>query len=237
MKERPIIFSAPMVRALLEGRKSQTRRLVKPQPECVDGATWRADGLSWAPCRDELSRGILDQIGPAIRCPHGATGDRLWTKETWAPADRWADGFEREDPTCVRYRADGAAIRFEGDVPIPLDAYAWSEPPAWRSPIYMPRWASRITLEIVDVRVERLQSITDEDAMAEGISPGDGAWHDGPDGKYFADKCGWYIDHVRHNAPSHAFRALWDSLHGKRAPWSSSPWVWVLTFKRVEESK
>ena len=195
MKERPILFGNPMIRAILEGRKSQTRRVVKPQPDdCMvqQGAVYRHP------------RNIGRYIGNTERapCPYGVPGDRLWVRETW-----------RQDPgeRGVDYRANGKPAS------INHDEYArWT----WRPSIHMPRAVSRITLEIVDVRVERLQEIKEDDAKAEGCSPlveSDGS--------------------VTCGRRKTVFRELWDSINAKRAPWASNPFVWVLEFRMTKDAK
>lgn len=157
IKERPIIFSGAMIRALLEGRKTQTRRVVR--------TTYRIE---------------------QVKCPYGKPGDRLWVRETWAggiPGCESQGGYS--------YKADHIT---GNDGPFEIK---------WRSPIYMPRNASRITLQVADIRVERLQSITEQDAIAEGLK----------------------------ESPVNAFHALWDSIHADgKYPWDSNPWVWVIEF-------
>lgn len=202
MKERPILFSAPMMRAILAGKKTQTRRVVKPQPPGL----WMKPET--AVITDHHGCWAFSRIAPngmavawprganSIRCPYGVPGDRLWVRETWFP----------ETPNRAIYRADG---EFE-------DGYAG---PGWRPSIHMPRWASRIILEVTDVRVERVQAITEEDAKAEGVPPERAA-------RIGAD----------HGTLQHtlAFAVLWDSINAPRGfGWATNPWVWCLTFKRV----
>ncbi len=189
MKERPILFSAPMVRAILAGTKTQTRRIVSPQPDrAVDGIPWTA--------------------APGARS-YGVPSDRLWVRETFALEDCGEDG-ER-----VIWRADRAA-RWDVDVTAPPFYLPSAFEPlgGWRPSIFMPRAASRIDLEIEAVRIERLQDITENDARAEGVT---------------------VCTHVDLHAHTFArsFACLWDTINGKRAPWASTPWVWVITFKRV----
>jgi len=181
MKERPIIFSGSMVLALLAGTKTQTRRIVKPQPRVTSE---EADVLSAA-----WADGFID-----IRCPFGQPGDRLWMRETWC--DDW------EKSRGIVYRADGG-----------LDADMSDAGCTWRPSIHMPRRASRITLEIGGVRVQRLQDISRGDAMDEGC-PFQNLNVDAAR----TDPVGW-------------FRNLWESLHGASA-WDANPWVWALEFKR-----
>jgi hypothetical protein len=188
-KERPILFSALMVRAILEGRKTQTRRVVNKLvgfgPITEFGAT-DTRGYDWA-FRDkrrlwnDIRRGQLREA-----CPYGQPGDQLWVRETWNCADYSTRHQRREN---VRYRAtDGEELR-------------------WRSPIHMPRWASRILLEIVSVRVERLQEIRERDCDAEGLEP------------------------IEMEMRPH-FRSLWESINGPGS-WETNPWVWVIEFRRV----
>jgi hypothetical protein len=172
VKERPILMSAPMVRAILEGKKTQTRRAVRPQPDIVEPKT----GLVAMFHPDDAK---LGRLGKMIRYPYGAPGDSLYARETWA----WP-GEEQ-----VIYRADpeSAALveRWKSDPNYPQVK--------WRPSIFMPRWASRITLKITDVRVERLHDITANDARAEGIGP----VHSG-------------LMALR------AYRAIWEEINGRR---------------------
>ncbi len=196
--ERPILFSGPMVRAILDGRKTQTRRVVKPQPggQLFHGMDWR-----W------YRSALADEREP-IRCPYGVPGDRLWVRETFALSVVDPDGPPPEDDHenyDVIYRADP-------DQP----GGGWTDgdgkaiPPPWRPSIHMPRWASRLTLEVVSVRVERLNEISEADARAEGMD---------------ADVA---------NSPRVWFMATWNAINAKRAPWESNPWVWRVEFRRVE---
>lgn len=209
MKERPILFSAPMVRAILEGRKTQTRRIVKPQP------SWLAENNRVINVNGKC--GMVESI-----CPYGQPGDGLWVRETWAPVPMaWIDDG-------VEHRSD-FAYRATGDV---IGCHKW------KPSIHMPRWASRITLEIVSVRVERLQDISEEDALAEGIK---GITKDGRTIKYgIPDKdglpgnddngwhwCNWML------SASAAFQELWQEINGYDS-WEDNPWVWVVDFKRVQ---
>lgn len=191
MKERPILFSGPMVRAILDGRKTQTRRV------CIG--------------QRELSRAADFQIS---RCPHGQPGDKLWVRETWRCRGGREYEYQRHQPS-VMYRADAAP-----------ESYVCDD---WRPSIHMPRWASRITLEIESVRVERVQEISEEDAKSEG-TPDDALVHyyceegndDDPIGNH---RCNW----------RYGFSRLWDSINLKRGfGWEANPLVWVITFRRVK---
>ena len=175
MKQTPILFSAPMVRAILEGCKTQTRRVINAKR--------------------------------AGHCPYGAPGDRLWVRETWA--------------TVATYDHLKPSLIPKGDALWPVVYYAaYPEAAAWHSPnrgrvrpsIFMPRWASRITLEITGIRVERVQSIKTSDIVAEGVSP---------DESYLGSA----------NRYRHPFVELWDSINYKRGyGWDQNPWVWVISF-------
>lgn len=216
MTERPILFSAPMVRAILEGRKTQTRRIVRLKPgQQVDE---RDDGSSW-PWTDYDGADMWHWLP----CPYGQPGDRLWVRETWAVPHALDGRKPRYVPADARfhYRADEDAGGLR-----------------WRPSIHMPRWASRITLEITEVRVERLQEIGEADAIAEGlkrITKDGGATikHGIPDrdGLPGTDDTGWPWRDWSAD-PRVAFRRLWESIHGPDS-WAANPWVWVVGFSRV----
>lgn len=213
VRERPILFSAAMVRAILAGTKTQTRRIVKPQPERYE--TKNGWGLTW---KDNKCGGGSDWL--VKYCPYGTVGDRLWVRETWAHDP--SPGANCDDhlcglPTHVWYRASVS------------DEHASMHAGAarWRPSIHMPRWASRIELEIAAVRVERLRDISEGDADAEGF------------GGYFPARA--FPNHAWSQAAldgdksiPECFAELWDAINGKRAPWSSNPWVWVIDFRRTK---
>jgi hypothetical protein len=212
-KERPILFSSEMVWAILDSRKSQTRQLVKPQRYWGDElmALWKCESCpdSWIWNAPDYPDGKEDEI----TCPYGVAGDRLWVRETWGT---YPQGKESEQ---VFYRSNGD------------DQLA-----KWRPSIHMPRWASRITLEITKVRVERLQDISEEDAKAEGVSAWDtsmwlGEENDGRITSYDPDKAHPGRKPFRITKRT-AYATLWDSLHGKGA-WEKNPWVFVIEFKRI----
>lgn len=219
-KERPILFSGPMVWAILDGRKTVTRRLWKMPPGCI----WHVDGNA----KGEATGSICDSDSPwwgsvdEIACPHGSLGDRLWVRESLRGVrdTKFNDGELM--PVCS-YAADGTHI--------------WStteghrEPWTWKRStlpsIHMPRWACRIVLEIVSVRVERLQEITEEDAAKEGM-------HEFklPTGSVFGyDRNGTPGKDVCTSAAG-AFATLWTKLNG-RDSWHANPWVWRIEFKRI----
>ncbi len=211
MKERPILFSGPMVRAILDGRKTQTRRAMKPQPRFNPH---QGDGC-WYPekTKRELSyaneghfrRGVARDFSP-----YGKPGDRLWVRETWLPHYRhWTteSGDTRENLD-IQYDADGT-FRNIRDYEVPTN---WSVPdrPGRQPSIFMPRWASRLTLEITGVRVERLQEISGKDCVAEGSPSGQWA------------------------PPIMYFKELWNGINAARGfGWDANPWVWVIEFRRA----
>ena len=207
-KERPILFSAPMVRAILDGRKTVTRRAVNPQPVLTEGSgfSWKGHLFGCGSDDRETARNFSKHC-----CPFGKPGDRLYVRETCLINDyREARVPVDERASCeIHYRADGVPD-FEGE----------EELIRWRPSIHMPRWASRILLEITDVRVERLQDITYEQAVAEGV-------HRGPLREWCASDEGGAC----HKYPVPAFRDLWQSTGGD---WDANPWVWVVEFKRVQ---
>ena len=227
MKEKPILFSGPMVRAILDGRKNQTRRVVKIPPHIAHGE------LSLTRMQDSYPDGTRpiwgDDYEPNLfstRNRFGRMGDWLWVRETWnvVPVGRPAplcgtDGIPKSLP-------DGWGVMYQasGDCCTKLVG--------WRPSIHMPRWASRITLEITGVRVERLQEISEADAIAEGIeeirnlpsvrgSTKSKCWRD------YGIGVGFY-------QPAQSYRSLWESNNGPGS-WDANPWVWVIEFRRVEK--
>lgn len=261
MKERPILFSGPMVRAILDGRKTQTRRVVKPSPGLQ--SRWASVGLlakcpSCYLCFVDGEMGAQFQHPHAgttqhygevakdspmgwFRCPYGAPGDRLWVRETWqtssaadskSPRRMAIDSIGSTELIPLRYTAGGFRARFD------TRDMLWGKS---RPSIHMPRWASRINLEITGLRVERLREISEADAVAEGVDAVSMA------------------DFPRQATMSRRadFAQLWDSINGKprkssmspkkRAAtvaatektkplysWASNPWVWVIEFKALE---
>ncbi|MDO8777054.1 MAG: hypothetical protein Q7K57_51770 [Burkholderiaceae bacterium] len=217
MKERPILFNGPMVRALLSGGKTQTRRIVKGAEQ------WPANAVKAVMLETRGTAMAVDAqrytYSPEIKCPYGMPGDRLWVRETHAPqSDCWG-AWERS----MQYgsRQDSPIIHFAADESI----QPFIE--KWRPSIHMPRWASRITLEIVSVRVERLQDISEADAIAEGVYPDCGCRQDD-------DVTGFYrVGPVRGDSyPIARYAALWESINGQDS-WDANPWIWAIEFKRI----
>lgn len=208
MKERPILFSAPMVRAILENRKTQTRRIVMPQPEYFSPP-------------DVPRRTIAPGVHPYIACQYGSPGDRLWVRETFMPIPmEVAPDRPRTTNWNIVYGAGGQAE---------MTALAEYNPmlynyERWSPSIHMPRWASRISLEITGIRIEKLQDISEADALSEGAD------HNG--------EC----DHARRsceetgcfgrNSYRGGYAKLWESINGHGA-WDANPWVWVVEFCRI----
>jgi len=244
MKERPIIFSAPMVRAILEGRKSQTRRVIKPQPTVTE-VLLRQRG-AWI-----AGESLSDQVNAAwqhgfvdVSCPYGQPGDRLWVRETFAS---WhgTEIFSGRPWPCTAYRAGRSWIngncpdRARGEVFWRAPDYK-PEAVKWKPAIHMPRAFSRILLEITDVRVERVQDIDDGDALEEGIHTVEIGSGYSPRFSAFSDSWQAIVESQAraHDWPHDAFRDLWDTINAKRGfGWDANPWVWALTFKRVEDGE
>lgn len=227
MKERPILFSAPMVRAILAGRKTQTRRAVRKQfapdadPAEVPASSpegWQItghSGLWWddaASCFDD-----------AIKCPYGQPGDRLWVRETWqGPLLEYAGDYQRvnrglsiNNPEHCVYRATDKMDAVDDD----------GKELGWRPSIHMPRWASRILLEITGVRVERLNDISEADSAAEGL------YHDGD----IPFNMPWFVepeDVQGYSQAKDCYSVLWEQINGAGS-WDANPWVYVVEFKRV----
>lgn len=207
-KERPILFSTELVRAILDGRKSVTRRVVKPQPEETSPGWWKWQhpkydngfGCDYFHTNTDAARRLLNGPGLAC-CPFGDPGTLLWVREAFQYEDaEYEPELSATNPVYperIWYRAD--------------------DPDAgpWRPSIHMPRWASRLTLEVSDVRVEQLQDITEEEAIAEGF-------HD------------WPNVLSAEGRPRYRFRMTWDQFNPKH-PWASNPWVWRVEFRRVEQ--
>lgn len=240
LKERPILFSAPMVRSILAGRKTVTRRVVKPQPTLeTDDWVLDAGGTGkWMASGPAPATGGTRQTRAWASCPYGKPGDRLWVRETWLP-DPDADHEAWDDHTDTYVSWSGCGSRIDGVPPALRNPghciyrEGWDGGGlVWRPSIHMPRWACRILLEITDVRVERLQDGKGETAyesryLAEGIN----RIHHG-DGDYAYHAHNTEPMPGNWNWPEDAFKDLWNSINGTGA-WDSNPWVWVVEFKRV----
>lgn len=213
MTERPILFDGESVRAILAGHKWQTRRVVKPQPQYV----W---GFGVALNSNEFTAHVRypggHQPDPWVRCPYGAPphrgqpGDRLWVREGWA-----VDG---DDLGAVRATYESVAGGMYAGPYYRADQANDNAGLTWRSPLFMPRWASRLLLTVMAVRVERLHEITPDDIRAEGLQPDSEAsllWREN-----LRDK----------------WSARWDAINGKKHPWASDPWVWVVSFEVCDVS-
>lgn len=221
MKERPILFSAPMVRAILDGRKTQTRRVVKP---------------GWLPIVEEMMRvngkWVWTTFEYDMTTPYGEPGDRLWVRETFCALRSYGERGELRDliEGPLSEETDVAEYEYRADSEFTTDPDF-----KWRPSIHMPRWASRITLEITDVRVERLQDISEKDAHAEGVES-DGGWEE-PCGEGYADGFG-YLNYrsedeaFEFDTAKESFRSLWQSINGLNS-WAENPWVWVVEFRRI----
>jgi len=194
MTERGMIFNAEMVRAILDGRKTQTRRIMKVQP---------SSGVRTSPF---VKSGFEDGHGKVLSCPFGQPGDRIWVREAFRVMSCATDVAR------LMYKASERNSFTESTSTVPVASCTKQPSQKWTPSIHMPRWASRITLEITDVRVERLNSISDTDANAEGVS---------------ADQL---------SPARYVFGSLWQSIYGADNPqsWQANPWVWVIEFRRVD---
>lgn len=215
MKERPILFSGEMVRAIMSGRKTQTRRIMRTQPPSGTIRMYAEESADFLTKTDRWNAEYVNMgrqwtNGALYRCPYGQPGDRLWVRETWATSLCCDDRPPRETNNHglpFWYNADGT-VRYTG---ANEGGPGFTTRGKWRPSINMPRWASRITLEVAGVRVQRLNMITDIDAMHEGaeqVGDCDGALVDG-------------------------YRQLWERINGTGS-WSANPWVWVIEFRKLE---
>ncbi|HBU7955023.1 TPA: hypothetical protein MFA11_005152 [Klebsiella pneumoniae] len=234
MTERGMIFNAEMVRALLSGRKTQTRRIIKPQPEATLSGSLSGKWLS-RPLNGLLLPKIEDI---AIHCPFGAVGDRIWVRETWGVVSHELDEDGRiqpwtpDRPATVIHEMPFGNGYYSGHAIYAADGdFTWGDDDGyedgrscWKPSIHMPRAASRILLEITNVRVERLNAISEEDARAEGIIDG-GCLNCGE-----PEPCG--CANPEPDATD-AFAYLWQSIYGQEN-WNANPWVWVIYFERIE---
>jgi hypothetical protein len=254
MKEHPILFSGPMVNAILEGRKTQTRRVIKPQPP-----KWvRFASLAFGSLWNFVQGGKPICRNAPAKCPYGQPGDRLWVRETFV--------VEVEEDGNKPPFSDGRPVKFLSE--FEGESFDWLQPhyratdpqpelccehekceggpcvrPWWPS-IFMPRWASRITLEVTSVRVERIQDCSEADAVAEGgaekelLHPPDGFDPDNvnPPGAYgYVSGLQPFPEGKIHPTAAQAFAERWDYINAKRGfGWEKNPWVWVVEFKRVE---
>ena len=219
MKERPIIFNGEMVRAILAGRKTQTRRVIKPQPDKdvlqVGYSFFTGEGeIEW-----RYAGGKFQIV--KCRCPYGKSGDQLWVREAWAAFQDggFYDGIKPSE--LLDHWFNSANLKYRATEDYPDGGYY-----KWRPSIHMPRWASRIQLEIIKSWPEKLQDITVENAIAEGIerinNHAHWAWKD-------------YSGNNQVLSPIFSFESLWDSINAKRGfPVEDNPWVWAVEFRVIK---
>lgn len=222
MKETGLMFKAPLVRAILSGQKTQTRRILNPQPaenHPHDGGTkWVLERGRHTPVGSVGHLSLQDKMGRD--CPMGQTGDRIYVRETWQgplmSSKEWEEHyFSDTDDLPVHFRTP-AHCQYAADGGPPPEFMTMDDEivSRWKPSIHMPKWAARIWLEITGVRVQRLQSITEADCIAEGTTGGHGA-----------------IPGYAYNAtPLEHFRHIWKSTGGD---WDSNPWVWTIDFKTI----
>lgn len=242
MKERGVIFNGEIVRAILHGRKTQTRRIVKG----TDGAVkfckeWDINGEEIFVVLGEKDHTGMNPVFGALSCPFGAVGDRIWVRETWGVVshafsdDGLMIDWVPDRPTTAIHEMPFGNGYYSGYAIYAADGdFTWGDEDGyedgrscWKPSIHMPRAASRILLEITNVRVERLNAISEEDAEAEGIDM---------EALYDSQDCYDCIaDHNMTGRPTvtGAFKYLWESIYGEEG-WKANPWAWVIKFKRVE---
>ncbi|EDN6949719.1 hypothetical protein GUQ16_004263 [Salmonella enterica] len=218
MNERGMIFNGEMVRAILDGRKTQTRRPVKPQPELTERSGFSWNGVVFGSGSDdrETNRNFAH-----VKCPFGKPGYRIWVRETFRVHSR------ASDVATLVYRASVRNSWTEQTHRVPVAVCNKPAiPEKWTPSIHMPRWASRITLEITDVRVERLHNISERDSLREGLFqlPASGRYCLQPGMQYFG---------MASSSAKEVYSWLWASIYGEES-WAANPWVWVIEFKRVE---
>lgn len=253
--EHPIPFSGSMVRAVLEGRKTQMRRVIKPQPINFTGHKYIVP--------DHAPKAWHDYDGPFTDfCPFGVPGDRLWVRETWRVGGLDVGGYRSPIRVAIDYKASpeidrtpwvqgatGEWLLRMRDQTLDdanqkgVDQWDHGESPArWRPSIHMPRWASRITLVVKRVWVERVQEISDIDAYAEGVEmvsapkpPGYGVPGLAPTFKHYQNPD---FNGGRGVGVKHSFQTLWDSINASKGyGWDTKPWVWCVEFERVEDGR
>lgn len=207
-KEIPIPFSTQMVQAILASRKTQTRRVVKPQTAILTDQMARMLGV----------QPPVDQNHPVIKCPYGKPGDLLWVRETWAQdfeeiqiaGGDWSNSYLNATGGYL-YKADGVEFA-------PVDSKVFGK---WKPSIHMPKAAARILLQVTDVRVERLQDISEDDAKAEGVHF---------NGTFYQNYLAANDWECTHRCAIKSFQSLWKSINGAES-WDANPWVWVVSFK------
>ncbi|WP_213223030.1 ASCH domain-containing protein [Klebsiella grimontii] len=254
MKERGMIFNGEMVRALLDGRKTQTRRIVKG----ADGAVkfckeWDINGEEIFVVLGEKDHTGMNPVLGAISCPLGAVGDRIWVRETWGVVSHELDEDGRIQPwtpdrpaTAIHempfgngYYSGYAIYAADGDFTWGDDDGYEDGRSCWKPSIHMPKAASRILLEITDVRVERLNTISEEDAQREGVYTE--VWDQTVVARNYAARDEFFqfwSEDMPHYVEMNqlyrsSFRSLWSSIYGDES-WKANPWVWVISFERVE---
>lgn len=224
VKERPILFSTPMVQAILEGRKTVTRRVISTQPdnECYF-ETRLIDGVL------EIDYNQGDE-NPRVKCPYGKEKDILWVRETWRKYHHIDPVGGISNGEVIEYAADNhePIIMVDGDGFQMFNKDGSEKYIPWKPSIFMPREACRIKLEIQSIRVERLHDITEEDAIMEGIEVIRNTIQDSPVFKNYLQ------DGVEHGYgyPKNSFQSLWTKINGRES-WEANPWVWVINFSKL----
>jgi hypothetical protein len=230
---RPISFTSESLRGIEEERKSQTRRVMYPQPS------------SPGPFQKHLTNPHFWQAGAAsFKCPYGIPGDRLWVREVWARVEPFPQVLEKYGmPVDWRLKRNPEMLAYWRKRIIYLKDFPGRKPEEcgrgasdnrWRSPVTLPRWASRMLLEVTEIRIERLQAISEADAIAEGVEklgefPNITPWRN-----YLVQQPAGARNF---STPIRSYVSLWDAINGRKNPWTANPWVWVVSFRRIEEGK
>lgn len=206
-KERPILFNADMVRAILKGHKTQTRRILNIDHPVVTGFVPNGHHGYWMGTAksEEVIQQYISTFPLTVKCPYGLVGDRLWVRETFAV-------YGDEEMHTIHYRAD-------------RPEHVGRKGMGYKPSIHMPRWACRLLLEITDIRVERLNAISKEDAAKEGFQQLPAT------GRYVLNQGDQYFGGASSN-PCELFKFLWEGVYGENA-WKQNPWVWVVEFKII----
>lgn len=231
MKERGMIFNGEMVRAILDGRKTQTRRIMAPQPadDIERGIFPNPEVIGWKSSRRHKHGGTTAHF-----CPYGKPGDRIWVREAFRVHSR------ATDVATLVYKASERNSWTEQTHRVPVAVCNKpATPEKWTPSLHMPRWASRILLEITDVRVERLNTISEEDAQREGVHTE--VWDQTVVARNYAvsdEFFQFWSEDMPHHVEMNqlyrsSFRSLWESIYGEES-WKANGWVWVISFKRVE---
>ena len=226
---RAITYTSHSIHGIQKDLKTQTRRVMYPQPKAPGPIEKYPDKMS-------LWHGAGGYGDPLWRCPYGVPGDRLWVREVWARVEPSPGVIEKfgmpiawrvqKEPLLLEYWRKRAIFLADFPDQLPEECGRGASDNKWRSPVSMPRWASRLLLEVTDIRVERVQEISAKDCQAEGINVYETTRLVPPEAEKLGDAI--YRDQ---------FALLWDSINGTKNPWAANPWVWCISFRRIDKSE